>query len=323
MAALDKNLCRCGAHPRILRAVEKAAAMLREGKRGMSDTLPLSIQNNRRMEKWLRFQPDRTVRLAVGKVELGQGNVTALAQIAADELDVDLDRISVLSGDTQDAPDEGQTTSSQSIEVSGRSVRLVSAELRARVLDRLAQRLNCSPAELSVEDGAFQRGDAPTGHDYWNFAAAEDFAPDIAGNATPKPHTAYRYVGKPMPRRDLPAKVAGAAFIHDIVRPDMLHARILRQPCRGAQLASLDEAAIRRAERGEFRIVRVGNFVAFVGADETVVQRAAAAAPSHAKWDECAADRARAAGGGVAGRPALRRSPATAPRCRRPRPAMS
>ena len=76
----------------------------------MSDTLPLSIQNNRRMEKWIRFEPDRTVRLAVGKVELGQGNVTALAQIAADELDVDLDRISVLSGDTQDAPDEGQTT---------------------------------------------------------------------------------------------------------------------------------------------------------------------------------------------------------------------
>ena len=51
----------------------------------MSDTLPLSIQNNRRMEKWLRFDPDRSVRLAVGKVELGQGNVTALAQIAADE----------------------------------------------------------------------------------------------------------------------------------------------------------------------------------------------------------------------------------------------
>jgi nicotinate dehydrogenase subunit B len=252
----------------------------------MSDTLPLSIQNNRRMEKWLRFEPDRTVRLAVGKVELGQGNVTALAQIAADELDVDLERIAVLSGDTDDAPDEGQTTGSQSIEVSGRSVRLVSAELRARVLDRLARRLNCSPAELSVEDGVFRRGDAPTGHDYWNFAATDDFARDIEGNATPKPHTAYRYVGKPMPRRDLPGKLSGAGFVHDMVRPDMLHARILRQPCRGAQLASLDEAALRHAERGEFRVVRVGNFVAFVGADEGVVQRAAAAAPTHAKWDQ-------------------------------------
>jgi len=251
----------------------------------MSDTLPLSIQNNRRLEKWIRFNPDRTVRLAVGKVELRQGNVTALAQIAADELDIGLDRIAVLSGDTQYAPDEGQTTSSQSIEVSGRSVRLVSAELRARVLDRLAQRLNCSPSELSIEDGVFRRGDTPTGHDYWNFASTEDFALDIEGRATPKPHTAYRVVGKPVPRRDLPAKVAGAAFIHDMVRPDMLHARILRQPYRGAKLASLDEAAVRRAERGDFRIVRTGEFVAFVGADETVVQRAAAVAPMHAKWD--------------------------------------
>ena len=251
----------------------------------MSDTLPLSIQTNRRLEKWIRFDPDRTVHLAVGKVELGQGNVTALAQIAAEELDVDLNRIAVLSGDTQDAPDEGQTTSSQSIEVSGRSVRLVSAELRARVLDRLAQRLNCSPAELTVEDGVIQRGDAPTGHDYWNFSAAEDFARDIEGTATPKPHTAYRVVGRPVPRRDLPAKVSGAAFIHDMVRPDMLHARILRQPNRGARLVSFDEAAVRRAERGEFRVVRVGDFVAFVGPDETVVQRAATAAPLHAKWD--------------------------------------
>jgi CO/xanthine dehydrogenase Mo-binding subunit len=251
----------------------------------MSDTLPLSIQNNRRMEKWIRFEPDRTVRLAVGKVELGQGNVTALAQIAADELDVDLARISVLSGDTEDAPDEGQTTSSQSIEVSGRSVRLVSAELRARVLDRLARRLNCSPTELTVDDGVFRRGDAPTGHDYWNFFAPEDFTDEIAGTATPKPHADYRYVGKPTPRRDLPAKVTGAAFIHDMVRPDMLHARMLRQPCRGARLAALDEAAQRRAERGEFRVVRVGDLVAFVGSDETVVQRAAAVAPLHARWD--------------------------------------
>jgi CO/xanthine dehydrogenase Mo-binding subunit len=191
----------------------------------------------------------------------------------------------VLSGDTQDAPDEGQTTSSQSIEVSGRSVRLVSAELRARVLDRLAQRLNCSPAELSVEDGEFRRANAPTGHDYWSFANAEDFASDIEGNAQTKPPSAYRVVGQPVPRRDLPAKVTGAGFIHDMVRPDMLHARILRQPGRSARLASLNEAAIRRAAGGDIRILRVGSFVAFVSTDEYAVQRAAVAAPDHTKWE--------------------------------------
>ena len=124
------------------------------GSAGMSETLPLSIVNNRRLDKWLRFQPDRTVKLAVGKVEIGQGVLIALSQIAAEELDVALDRIDILSGDTEDAPDEGSTSSSQSIEVSGRSVRLVSAELRARVLGRLAQRLNCAPEDLTVDDGA-------------------------------------------------------------------------------------------------------------------------------------------------------------------------
>ncbi len=250
----------------------------------MSDTLPLSIVNNRRMDKWLGFQPDRTVRLAVGKVEIGQGVLIALSQIAAEELDVAIDRIDILSGDTADAPDEGSTSSSQSIEVSGHSVRLVSAELRLRVVGRLAQRLNCAPEELSVEDGVFLRDGNPTGHDYWSFAGPEDFAAEIEGSAVPKPYAAYKVVGQPVPRRDLIAKVTGAAFIHDIVRPGMLHARTLRQPSRGARLEALDEAAIRRAAGEAIQIVRVGDFVAFVGADETVVQRAAVAAPAHAKW---------------------------------------
>ena len=250
----------------------------------MTDTPPLSILNNRRMDKWLRFQPDRTVKLAVGKVEIGQGVLTALSQIAAEELDVGIDRIDILSGDTQDAPDEGSTSSSQSIEVSGRSVRLVSAELRARVLARLAQRLNCAPEQLSVDDGTFFQDGNPTGHDYWSFSAAEDFAAEITGTAKPKPPTAYKVVGQPVRRRDLIAKLTGAAFIQDIVRPDLLHARTLRQPSRDARLRSLNEAAIQKAAGSAIRIVRVGNFVAFVGPDETTVQRAATAAPLHAVW---------------------------------------
>ena len=250
----------------------------------MSDTLPLSLQTNRRLDKWLRFQPDRTVRLAVGKVEIGQGVLIALSQIAAEELDVALDRIDILSGDTQDAPDEGSTSSSLSIMVSGASVRLASAELRARVLGRLAQRLNCAPEDLSVDDGVFLQDGNPTGHDYWSFAGPEDFAADITGSVAPKPPAAYKVVGQPLPRRDLIAKVSGAAFIHDMVRPDMLHARVLRQPSRGAVLTALDTAAIEKAAKAPIRIVRTGNFVAFVGEDETAVQRAAVAAPAHATW---------------------------------------
>jgi nicotinate dehydrogenase subunit B len=250
----------------------------------MSDTLPLSILNNRRMEKWLRFQPDRTVKLAVGKVEIGQGVLIALSQIAAEELDVGIDRIDLHSGDTDDAPDEGSTSSSQSIEVSGRSVRLISAELRMRVLSRLAQRLNCAPEQLSVEDGVFLQDGNPTGHDYWSFSGPEDFAAEIEGSARTKPPADYRVVGQPVPRRDLIAKVTGAAFIHDMVRPSLLHARVLRQPSRGARLESLNDVAVLKAAGRAVRIVRVGDFVAFVDGDETAVQRAAVAAVSAAKW---------------------------------------
>jgi nicotinate dehydrogenase subunit B len=256
----------------------------------MSDQpLPPSVVNTPRPDRWLRFDPDRTVHLSVGKVEIGQGILTALTQIAAEELDVPPGCVRILSGDTDRAPDEGSTSSSLSIEVSGASVRLISAEVRARFLDRLAQRLNCAPAELSVADGGFLRGGTPTGQDYWSFAPEIDLTQPATGRAPPKPRAAYRLVGKALPRVDLPAKLSGAAFVHDLAPPGMLHARMLRQPGRGAQLAALDEAAIRRAAGGDIRIVRQGNFVAIVSEDETVAHRAAIAAPAHAKWEDVAA----------------------------------
>ena len=87
--------------------------------------LPASLVENPRLDRWIRFQPDRTVRIATGKVEMGQGIVTAIGQIAADELDVPFGRVTVMSGDTTEGPDEIYTTSSLSVDVSGGSVRLV------------------------------------------------------------------------------------------------------------------------------------------------------------------------------------------------------
>ncbi|HVB69024.1 MAG TPA: molybdopterin cofactor-binding domain-containing protein, partial [Acetobacteraceae bacterium] len=182
-------------------------------------TLPASLATNPSPAKWLRFDPDRTVHLAVGKVEIGQGVLTALTQIAAEELDVPLAALRVLSGDTDLAPDEGSTTSSLSIEVGGSSLRLITAEVRARMIGRLAQRLNCAPEDITVVDGTFFRGGQPTGQDYWSVAPEVDLVRDADGSAAPKPIGSYRVVGRSVPRRDLPAKVAGAAFIQDMVRP--------------------------------------------------------------------------------------------------------
>src|SRR6266404_2868578 len=248
-------------------------------------TLPASLIENPRLDRWIRFQPDRSVRIATGKVEIGQGVVTAIGQIAADELDVPLDRVAVLSGDTINGPDELYTTSSLSIEVSGGSVRLVCAEVRAKALERAALRLNCSRDELSVVDGQFLQNGSATGQDYWTVAAEIDLSQAVTGTAPMKPTGAYKVVGRSVPRVDLPAKLSGAAFVHDVMPPNLLHARTLRQPNRGATLAALDEAAIRRAAKGELQIIREANFVAFISPVEGAAQAAAVAAPLHAKWD--------------------------------------
>ena len=246
--------------------------------------LPASLVDNPRLDRWIRFLPDRTVRIATGKVEMGQGVVTAIGQIAADELDVPFQRIIVLSGDSDEGPDELYTTSSLSVEVSGGSVRLVCAEVRAKALERAALRLNCSRDELSVADGEILQNGAATGQDYWTVAPEIDLSQAVTGTVPVKPVSAYRVVGQSVPRVDLPAKVSGAAFAHDVLPKGVLHGRTLRQPSRGATLDSLDEAAIRRAAKGELQIVREASFVAFVSPVESVAEAAAAAAPNHAIW---------------------------------------
>ncbi|MBL8675406.1 MAG: xanthine dehydrogenase family protein molybdopterin-binding subunit, partial [Rhodospirillales bacterium] len=199
--------------------------------------------------------------------------------------DVPLDRVAVLSGDTVDGPDELYTSSSLSIEVSGASVRLVCAEVRSKALERAALRLNCARDDLSVVEGRFLLDGAATGQDYWTVAAEIDLSQPVTGATPVKAAADYRVVGTSVPRLDLPAKVSGAAFVHDHMPPDLLHARTLRQPCRGARLTALDEAAIHRGAKGELRIVREANFVAFVSPVEGVAEAAAAAAPRHATWE--------------------------------------
>jgi CO/xanthine dehydrogenase Mo-binding subunit len=145
--------------------------------------LPQSLLDNPRLDRWIAILPDRTVRIATGKVEMGQGVVTAIGQIAADELDLPFERVVVLSGDTTNGPDEQYTTSSLSIQMSGGAVRLVCAEVRAKALERAALRLNCSPADLTVVDGQFVQNGETTGQDYWSVAGEIDLTQAAIGIA--------------------------------------------------------------------------------------------------------------------------------------------
>lgn len=243
-----------------------------------------SLMANPQLERWIRFVDNERVRIATGKVEIGQGIVTALAQIAADELDVSLSQVAMLPGNSPQGPDERYTTSSLSVQESGTAIRLVCAGVRQRLLARAAQRLNCAVDELSVVDGQIVKDGVPTGYNYWRIAPEVDLESPLQGEIATKAVADYRIVGTSVPRLDLRAKITGAAFIHDYEPPSLVHARTLRQPARGSRLVGLDEAGIKRAAAAPVDIVRVGDFVAFLSADEAVAERAAVAGQSLATW---------------------------------------
>ena len=117
--------------------------------------LPASLQANPRLSRWLDFPGQGRVTIRPGKVEIGQGILTALSQIAADELDVALSRIEVQTVATPDSPDEGVTSGSLSVQNSGAALRHVCAEARAIFLQVASQRSGLTLGDLRVEDGVF------------------------------------------------------------------------------------------------------------------------------------------------------------------------
>ena len=246
--------------------------------------IPGMLAANPRLDRWVSFEPDGRVRLAFGRMEYGQGIATALAQMAADELDVAFDRLRVVPAATGDIPDEGLTVGSMSIEFSGPAIRTACAEVRGLFTAAAAARLGCAPQDIEIRDGAMLRGGQATGLDYWSLAGKIDLARDAAGEAALKTPDRMSVIGQSTARLDLPAKLFGAAFLHDLTLPGVRHARVLRQPSPQARLLSLDEAAVRRVAP-DVDILIDHAFVALICETEADAARAHDAAESAARWD--------------------------------------
>jgi nicotinate dehydrogenase subunit B len=249
--------------------------------------LPGSLNANRMLDAWLSIDPNGTVTIFTGKIELGQGIGTALSQIAADELDVNLERIQVVSGDTARTPNEGQTAGSLSVEQSGTALRFACAEARDVLVSAAAAKLGVPAPELRVSDGTVA---APSGATatYWDLAGSADLKREATAKVKPKPASEYRWVGRSVPRRDIPKKfTGGAAYVQDIRLPGMVFGRVVRPPSPGAQLLSVDEAAARRLP-GVVAVVRDGNFLAVAAAREEQAIRAREALKASARWKETA-----------------------------------
>src|SRR5208283_3627751 len=195
--------------------------------------LPASLRTNRRLSRWLRVRREGYVEVLSGKVEIGQGILTALAQVVAEELDVAIGQVRMMPASTAWSPDESITSGSLSVQDSGTALRQACAEARAIYFAGAAERLGVPVESLAAREGNIVgAGGARTS--YWELATDELLEREASGQAMPKPTSMYHLVGLSIARHDLPDKVFGQpCFIHDLELPGMLHGRVLRPPTPG------------------------------------------------------------------------------------------
>jgi CO/xanthine dehydrogenase Mo-binding subunit len=250
--------------------------------------LPGNLQLNRRLSQWLTIHADGTVSVTSGKVEIGQGIATALAQIVAEELDIALVRIRMVPASTAGSPNEAVTAGSLSVQDSGSALRLAAAEARAIYLDAAARRLGVSAAELAIDDGTLRVRGSDRHITYWDFADQGLLDRDASGAVAPKVAALHCVVGQPAPRIDLPDKIAGRPrFVHDMTLPGMLYGRVLRPPSTTAELIDVDLAAI-QVIAGVVAALRDGRFLGVIAEQEHIAVKALKKLAGVAVWRESA-----------------------------------
>lgn len=235
------------------------------------------------LSRWLSVSAQGHVTLTPGKVEIGQGILTALAQICADELDIAIGRVRLVAAGTKTSPNEGVTSGSLSVSDCGRSVRQVAAEARALFLAEAAREFSVAPETLNVEDGVIT-GPGNLATSYWELAGRVSLERPANPATRAKPAHLRKLAGRPTPRIDIPGKVfATRPFIHDLVLPGMLHGRVLRPPRPGARIESLDEAAMSGIP-GLVAVVRDGSFTGVVCDTEIAAEAALARLAGATRW---------------------------------------
>lgn len=226
---------------------------------------------------------DGSVTALNGHVDLGTGIRTALAQIVAEELDVALEQVNMVLGDTTRAPNQGATIASASIQIHAVPLRTAAAQARAWLLARAAAVLQVDASLLSVRDGHVSvAGQESRSVAYGALLALQHTQLLLALDTPVKAAVDYRIVGTSTPRVDIPAKATGAlTFVHDMRVPGMLHGRVVRPPYAGADhgdfigntLESVDESSISHIP-GIRGVVVIRDFVGVVAEREEQAEQA-------------------------------------------------
>jgi CO/xanthine dehydrogenase Mo-binding subunit len=233
----------------------------------------------KQVDTWLAIHADNTATVYIGFAELGQGNSTALLQVAAEELDMDMSQLKTVRLDTNVTPNQGGTYSSASIQRGGPQVRTAAAEARQALLQLASKKLDAPVDRLTVSKGIVSIARTTGSVSYGDLVGDKPFHLAFTGSAPVKSSADYKVVGTPVPRNDLPGKVSGTYVYMQHVRiPGMLHGRVVRPRGQGAygagaQVMALDEKSIGNIPGA--RVLRRGDFVGVVAENEWDAVRAA------------------------------------------------
>ena len=249
------------------------------------EKLPGALARTPLIDAWIRVGADGRITVFTGKAELGQGIKTALLQIAADQLAVDMKAIELVTADTARTPNEGYTAGSNSMKDSGTAILNAAAQARELLLAQASRRLGVPAEQLIAQNGEVR---APDGRRVGYGALVEGELLHVRAGAQSTLARERKFMGKAVPRVDIPAKVTGGvAYVHDLRVPDMVHARVVRPPSYGARLTSVDMEPVAKMA-GVTKIVRDGSFLAVVAEREWTAIQAMRALRAGAKWQETA-----------------------------------
>jgi len=255
----------------------KASEVLAQG---AASAKPLTLTD---VDSFLAIDKAGKVTLYTGKVDLGTGINTALAQMCAEELDLPFNSVSLVTGDTALTPDQGTTWGSLTVQSAGMQIRNASATARSALLDEAAKKLNARKEDLTVSDGVISGGGKKIS--YAQLVGGKTFNLKVDDKATAKNPKDYKLVGKSIARVDIPDKIAGKfTYMQDFRVPGMMHGRVVRPPAYGATLESVDENSVKSIPG--VRVVRDKNFLAVVASSEWNAIRAAQ--QLKAQWSKAA-----------------------------------
>lgn len=249
--------------------------------------LPGSLKQTPFLDSWIRVGADGNVTVLTGKAELGQGIKTALMQIAAEQLDVEFERLTLVTADTAQTADEGYTAGSHSMQDSGTAILSAAAQVRQLLVAEAATRAGLPADQMRTDKGVVI---APDGKRFafGELVGAQMLHVQASPQSALKNPAQFKVMQRSIPRVDIPAKVTGGeAYVQDMRLDGMVHGRVVRPPSYGAQLVSIEGAGVETMP-GVLKVVRDGSFLGIIAEGEFQAIEAMRALAASARWQETA-----------------------------------